>query len=109
MERTQGITLDPDSIFDTQAKRLHEYKRQLMNALRMLMLYNRIVENPDVRHAPHDLSSSEPRPRPGYQRAKLIIKLINSIGDLVKKHPVRLQAHQRGLPGKLLRLRRRNT
>ena len=47
--------MDPDSIFDVQAKRLHEYKRQLMNALRMLMLYNRIVENPDVRHAPHDL------------------------------------------------------
>ena len=87
MERTQGITLDPDSIFDTQAKRLHEYKRQLMNALRMLMLYNRIVENPDYDMPPMTFLFGA-KASPGYQRAKLIIKLINSIGDLVKKHPV---------------------
>ncbi|MGI6240182.1 MAG: glycogen/starch/alpha-glucan family phosphorylase, partial [Christensenellales bacterium] len=86
MQRLQGIALDPDSIFDTQAKRLHEYKRQLMNALRILMLYNRIDDNPDFSIPPVTFLFGA-KASPGYYRAKLIIKLINAIGELVKKHP----------------------
>ncbi len=86
LERTQGAQLNPDSIFDTQAKRLHEYKRQLMNSLRMLMLYNRIVDDPNYDMPPVTFLFGA-KAAPGYQRAKLIIKLINSIGDLVRRHP----------------------
>jgi len=86
LSRLQGVSLDPNSIFDTQAKRLHEYKRQLMNALRMLMLYNRIVEDENYNRPPVTFLFGA-KAAPGYTRAKLIIKLINSIGDLVKKHP----------------------
>ena len=84
--RTQGAQLDPNSIFDTQAKRLHEYKRQLMNALRMLMLYNRIVDDPGYDRPPVTFLFGA-KAAPGYTRAKLIIKLINSIGNLVRTHP----------------------
>ena len=86
LARTQGAQLNPDSIFDTQAKRLHEYKRQLMNALRMLMLYNRIVDDPNYDMPPVTFLFGA-KAAPGYHRAKLIIKLINSIGDLVRRHP----------------------
>ena len=85
--RHQGITLDPNSIFDAQAKRLHEYKRQLMNALRVLMLYNEIVENPDRAYQPQTFIFGA-KAAPGYWRAKLTIKLINAVGDLVARHPV---------------------
>ena len=87
LRRTQGLEIDPDTIFDVQAKRLHEYKRQLMNALSILILYNRIVENPDIELTPRTYLFGA-KAAPGYYRAKLIIKLINAIGELVKKHPV---------------------
>ena len=80
------MRIDPDTIFDAQAKRLHEYKRQLMNALGILMFYNNIVDNPDVKFTPRTYLFGA-KASPGYYRAKLIIKLINSIGELVKKHP----------------------
>ena len=83
MQRTQGMIIDPDTIFDVQAKRLHEYKRQLMNALSILLLYNRIVENPNLELTPRTFLFGA-KAAPGYYRAKLI----NSIGDLVRKHPV---------------------
>jgi starch phosphorylase len=86
LKRTQGAIMDPDSIFDTQAKRLHEYKRQLMNALRILMLYNRIVDDPNFTTTPVTFFFGA-KAAPGYHRAKLIIKLICSIGELIKKHP----------------------
>ena len=86
LNRMQGAIMDPDSIFDTQAKRLHEYKRQLMNALRILMLYNRIAEDPNFSITPMTFLFGA-KAAPGYHRAKLIIKLICSIGELVKKHP----------------------
>ncbi len=86
LNRTQGAIIDPSSIFDTQAKRLHEYKRQLMNALRMLMLYNHIVDDPNYDRPPVTFLFGA-KAAPGYHRAKLIIKLINAIGDLVRKHP----------------------
>ena len=82
----QGAIIDPDTIFDAQAKRLHEYKRQLMNALGILMFYNLIVDHPEVQFTPRTYLFGA-KASPGYYRAKLIIKLINSIGELVKKHP----------------------
>ena len=86
VRRMQGIEINPDSLFDAQAKRLHEYKRQLMNALGILMFYNLIVDHPEVQFTPRTYLFGA-KASPGYYRAKLIIKLINSIGELVKKHP----------------------
>ena len=84
--RYQGIEMNPESIFDAQAKRLHEYKRQLMNALGIMVLYNDIVEHPEQEfHARTFIFGA--KAAPGYQRAKLTIKLINAVGDLVRKHP----------------------
>ena len=86
VRRMQGVIMDPDTMFDAQAKRLHEYKRQLMNALGILMLYNRIDEDPSFDMPPKTFIFGA-KAAPGYQRAKLTIKLINSIAELVKKHP----------------------
>ncbi|MDL2206300.1 glycogen/starch/alpha-glucan phosphorylase [Eubacteriales bacterium OttesenSCG-928-N13] len=86
MQRHQNIILDPDSIFDVQAKRMHEYKRQLMNALSILMQYNRLVEDPKL-VLPKRTFIFGAKAAPGFYRAKLIIRLINAIADLVKKHP----------------------
>ena len=87
MRRQQGIEMNPDSLFDAQAKRLHEYKRQLMNALGILMRYNEIAANPDRTYLPRTYIFGA-KAAPGYQRAKLTIKLINSIADMVRRHPV---------------------
>ena len=64
LKRTSGETVDPDSIFDCQIKRIHEYKRQLLNALRVVVLYNRLRENPESRRCRRELSSSPARRRP---------------------------------------------
>jgi len=82
----QCALIDPGTIFDAQAKRLHEYKRQLINALGILMMYNQIDANPDAQFAPRTFLFGA-KASPGYYRAKLIIKLINAIGELVKRHP----------------------
>ena len=87
VRRMQGIEINPDSLFDAQAKRLHEYKRQLMNALGILMFYNSIDEHPEREYLPRTFIFGA-KAAPGYQRAKLTIKLINAVADLVKKHPV---------------------
>ena len=87
VRRMQGVEINPDSLFDAQAKRLHEYKRQLMNALGILMFYNTIDEHPDREYLPRTYIFGA-KAAPGYQRAKLTIKLINAVADLVKKHPV---------------------
>lgn len=81
----QGAQVDPDSIFDTQIKRLHEYKRQLLNALYILDLYFRIKDG--AKDVPARTFIFGAKAAPGYVRAKAIIKLINAIGDLVNNDP----------------------
>ena len=83
----QGVVIDPDSIFDVQIKRLHEYKRQLLNALYVLDLYFRIKED-HQRDLPRRTVIFGAKAAPGYTRAKAIIKLINAIADLVNNDPV---------------------
>jgi glycogen phosphorylase len=86
IEKKNGITVDPDSIFDVMVKRLHEYKRQLLKALHIVTLYNRIKANPEVDITPRTFIFGA-KAAPGYHMAKLIIKLINSIGDVVNHDP----------------------
>ena len=77
-----GVEVDPHSIFDIQAKRIHEYKRQHLNALYVVTLYNRLKKNPDLDMVPRT-SIFAGKAAPGYFLAKLIIKLINSIAHVV--------------------------
>ena len=82
----QGAEIDPDSVFDTQIKRLHEYKRQLMNALYILDLYFRITQDGE-RDIPKRTFVFGAKAAPGYTMAKGIIKLINTIAELVNNDP----------------------
>ena len=79
-----GITVDPNSIFDVQVKRLHEYKRQLMNILHIMMLYNRLRDDRDFfnNYYPHTFIFGA-KAASGYARAKLTIKLINAVADVI--------------------------
>jgi starch phosphorylase len=86
IEKTEGIKLNPDAVFDVQIKRLHEYKRQLLNAIYILDLYYRAKEDISVLDTPRAFIFGA-KAAPGYVRAKAIIKLINEIAKLVNNDP----------------------
>jgi starch phosphorylase len=86
LRSTSGQTVDPDSMFDCQIKRIHEYKRQLLNALRIVVLYNRLRENPTLEMAPRTFFFAG-KAAPAYQLAKLIIKLINNLAGTIDGDP----------------------
>ncbi len=82
----QRLAVDPKSMFDVQVKRIHEYKRQLLNALHVITLYRRIKANPQAPFVPRTVIFGG-KAAPGYAAAKLIIKFINSIADVVNQDP----------------------
>ncbi len=86
LRSTSGQTVDPDTMFDSQVKRIHEYKRQLLNALRIVVLYNRLRENPALEMTPRTFFFAG-KAAPAYQLAKLIIKLINNLAGTIDGDP----------------------
>jgi len=82
IKKHNDIEVDPRSIFDVQVKRLHEYKRQLLNILHVMHLYNKIRSNPDMEFYPRTFIFGA-KASAGYRRAKAIIKLINSVADVI--------------------------
>jgi starch phosphorylase len=86
LKSTAGQTVDPDTIFDSQVKRIHEYKRQLLNALRIVVLYNRLRKNPNLDMAPRTFFFAG-KAAPAYHLAKLIIKFINNLAGTIDGDP----------------------
>ena len=86
LKTSLNITVDPDSIFDCQVKRIHEYKRQLLNALRIVVLYNRLRENPNLEVLPRTFFFAG-KAAPAYRLAKLIIKFINNLAGTIDGDP----------------------
>jgi starch phosphorylase len=87
LKTTSGQTADPDTVFDCQIKRIHEYKRQLLNALRIVVLYNRLRENPSLKVAPRTFFFAG-KAAPAYHLAKVIIKFINNLASTIDSDPV---------------------
>jgi glycogen phosphorylase len=90
IEVQTGILVDPNSLFDIQVKRIHEYKRQLLNALHLITFYRRLKNAPSPKETPRTAIFGG-KAAPSYHMAKLIIKLINSIADVVNNDPVAAQ------------------
>lgn len=86
IKNKNGIDVSPDSIFDVQVKRLHEYKRQLLNILHVMYLYNELKANPEMDFTPTTFIFGA-KAAAGYKTAKLTIKLINSVADVVNNDP----------------------
>jgi glycogen phosphorylase len=86
LKATSGISIDPNSIFDCQIKRIHEYKRQLLNALRIVVLYNRLRENPKL-DMPHRTFFFSGKAAPAYHLAKVIIKFISNLAGTIDGDP----------------------
>jgi glycogen phosphorylase len=89
LKSTSGQIVDPDSIFDCQIKRIHEYKRQLMNALRIIVVYNRLRANPAMTILPRTFFFAG-KAAPAYKLAKLIIKFINNLAGTIDRDPAML-------------------
>jgi len=87
LKEQTGIDINPSSLFDIQVKRIHEYKRQLLNILHIITLYNRIKKNPSAPFTPRTVMIGG-KAAPGYYMAKQIIKLFNRVGDVVNSDPV---------------------
>ena len=85
-KRNLGISLNPDAIFDVQVKRLHEYKRQLLLALYIIVFYNRLLNDPKYDPCPRSFIFAA-KAAPGYYMAKLIIRLIHGIAEVVNSNP----------------------
>jgi starch phosphorylase len=87
IEEHYKIKIDPGAMFDMQVKRIHEYKRQLLNVLHVITLYNRIRKNPNGKFVPRVVMIGG-KAAPGYHMAKKIIKLINNVATLVNNDPI---------------------
>jgi glycogen phosphorylase len=87
LKGSTGETVDPNTIFDCQVKRIHEYKRQLLNALRIVVLYNRLRQNPSLEMTPRTFFFAG-KAAPAYHLAKLIIKFINNLAGTIDGDPV---------------------
>src|SRR5215468_1026569 len=86
LKATTGQVVDPDTIFDSHIKRIHEYKRQLLNALRIILCYNRLRENSNLEMVPRTFFFAG-KAAPAYRLAKLIIKLINNLAGTIDSDP----------------------
>ena len=87
VKKEQGFILNPDAIFDVQAKRLHEYKRQLLNVMNITYMYLQLRDNPNMELRPHTFLFGA-KAAPGYAVAKRIIRLINSLADQINSDPL---------------------
>ncbi|XP_026506247.1 glycogen phosphorylase, muscle form [Terrapene carolina triunguis] len=87
LEKEYKVKINPNSLFDVQVKRIHEYKRQLLNCLHVITLYNRIKKDPNQHFVPRTVMIGG-KAAPGYHIAKMIIKLVTAIGDVINNDPI---------------------
>jgi starch phosphorylase len=87
IQKEYNVTVDPTSMFDVQVKRIHEYKRQLLNIFHVITMYNRIKKNPNMQFVPRTVMIGG-KAAPGYHMAKLIIKLFNNVGRTINNDPI---------------------